>query len=325
MLRIRLEIKNFLCNHVPAFYIFVGLSLVSLCGGCSGKNESVNNDTIIFEDAFEVEETVDSVIENKKEINVWSENPDSLSRYMRNSTEWDRYRQGILPMMTETAPEYLKKLLNNEYSGFIVVDKSRMKVILFDKYGIEKKSYGMACAKNYGTKHEKGDSKTPEGFFSVEGTYDSTEWLFRDDNGKVSKKKGQFGPRFIRLRIPGTSQIGIHGTCAPWSIGCRASHGCIRIKNENILELVELVEPGMPVIIVPGKKDMIENLKNDIEIPWIATAWNAKKPKTDVEKDDNMLIQQSDTIPSNDSISHPVDTIQKSIEAEPVLPDSILQ
>ena len=68
----------------------------------------------------------------------------------------------------------------------------------------------MACAKNYGTKHKKADSRTPEGFFEVEGIYNSTDWLYTDDDGVTSKKKGQFGPRFIRLKIPVTSQIGIH-------------------------------------------------------------------------------------------------------------------
>ena len=42
---------------------------------------------------------------------------------------------------------------------------------------------------NFGTKHEKGDSRTPEGLFSVEGIYDSTDWLFTDDDGVTSKKK----------------------------------------------------------------------------------------------------------------------------------------
>ena len=129
----------------------------------------------------------------------------------------------------------------------------------------------MACAKNYGSKHQKADSRTPEGFFSAQGVYDSTDWLFTDDNGVTSKKRGQFGPRFIRLRTPVTSQIGIHGTCAPWSIGARCSHGCIRITNEQIMELVEYVEVGMPIIVSPGLKDTKVNMAEGYDIPWIST------------------------------------------------------
>ena len=196
---------------------------------------------------------------------------EEAKEYMRTSPHSERYMKGILPSMADDQLDYCTRLLNNTHDGFIVVDKNRMKVILFDKYGVERRSYGMACAKNYGTKHKKADSRTPEGFFDVEGVYDSTDWLFTDDNGVQSPKKGQFGPRFIRLRTPVSSQIGIHGTCAPWSIGGRSSHGCIRIKNENILELVELVEKGMPVIVTPGRRDMEVNAREGYAVASIST------------------------------------------------------
>lgn len=192
--------------------------------------------------------------------------------YMRKSPDADKYLSGILPVIAKEVPQYATKLLNNQYDGFLVVDKASLRVLLYDRYGRQQRAYDMACAKNYGNKHKKADSRTPEGFFSVEGIYDSTDWLFTDDNGVTSKKKGQFGPRFIRLRIPTTSQIGIHGTCAPWSIGSRASHGCIRITNENIMELVDLVTPGMPAIVLPGKRDRKVNREEGYESLYFPTA-----------------------------------------------------
>ena len=39
--------------------------------------------------------------------------------------------------------------------------------------------------------------------------------------------------------------IGIHGTDEPWTIGRDVSHGCIRLKNEDIQRLVEQV--GIPL------------------------------------------------------------------------------
>lgn len=196
---------------------------------------------------------------------------EAAMEYMETSGHWDKFKDGIIPRMTRENLPYANKLLTSKYKRFIVVDKGKMKVQLYDRYGRKELEYGMACAKNFGTKHKKADSRTPEGFFSVEGIYDSTDWLFTDDNGVTSPKKGQFGPRFIRLRIPTTSQIGIHGTCAPWSIGSRASHGCIRVTNENILELVELVEVGMPVIVNPGSRDMRVNLEEGFDVPYITT------------------------------------------------------
>lgn len=189
-----------------------------------------------------------------------------------------KYSAGILPRMLEEVPQYAIRLLNNPHDGFIIVDKFTMRVILYDPYGCVRKEYKMACSKHYGTKHKKADNRTPEGFFSIEGIYDSTDWLYTDDDGKVSDVKGQFGPRFLRLKIPVTSQIGIHGTCAPWSLGGRRSHGCIRIANENILELAELVEPGMPVIVSPGRRDMAVNEDEGFDIPAVSTGKTRPTP-----------------------------------------------
>ena len=110
----------------------------------------------------------------------------------------------------------------------------------------------------------------------MKGIFNSTEWLYTDDDGNTSQKKGQFGPRLIRLLIPGITQIGIHGTCAPWSIGKRASHGCIRLTNENILDLVQYAEKRMPVIVVPGRKDTEVNQSEGYSTPWISTVANSK-------------------------------------------------
>lgn len=215
----------------------------------------------------------DSIIPEIKPYYTFS-SPAGAIEFMMDSENSKEYAKGILPQMANEELSYVEKLLNNEHDGFIVVDKSRMKVIKFNRFGVEEDSFGMACAKNYGTKHTKGDSRTPEGFFSVKQIQNSTDWHYVDDNGVVSEKTGEFGPRFIRLNIPGITSIGIHGTAAPWSIGGRRSHGCIRLTNENIMRMVDLVEPGMPVIITPGKKDMAVNMSEGYNIPSISTIHN---------------------------------------------------
>jgi hypothetical protein len=42
---------------------------------------------------------------------------------------------------------------------------------------------------------------------------------------------------------------GIHGTNDPASIGRSASHGCVRLRNEDIAKLYDMVEVGTPVYI----------------------------------------------------------------------------
>ncbi|MER9326411.1 L,D-transpeptidase [Mesorhizobium sp. M0152] len=42
----------------------------------------------------------------------------------------------------------------------------------------------------------------------------------------------------------------IHGTDEPWTIGTEASSGCIRMINEDIIELFDKVEVGTAVIVI---------------------------------------------------------------------------
>lgn len=193
-----------------------------------------------------------------------------LNEFIDHSPHKEEYRKGIIPAVARTDIGYAEVLVNNPHHLFLIVDKGRMKVVLYSRYGEKLDEIGMCCGRNYGNKRKKGDMRTPEGIFKVVGVFDSTEWLFTDDNGYTSPKKGQYGPRFIRLSVPGGG-IGIHGTGAPWSIGHRLSHGCIRVTNENILHLADIVEKDMPVIVSPGSRDVSRNLKEGVVVPRITT------------------------------------------------------
>lgn len=282
-------------------YIGFGLLMfLASCGGHSSNNDSNDSlgegDSIMIDESTKLSDsTAKSDSENNIGPNLKFSSAEDLKDYLKKSPKSNEYSQGIIPLIADKSLEYAEKLVNNTHDGFIIVDKGRMQVILYDKYGREKLNYGMACARNYGTKHKKADSRTPEGFFTAEGIYDSTDWLYTNDNGVTSKVKGQFGPRFIRLKCPNTSQIGIHGTGAPWSIGSRASHGCIRIKNENILELVKHVTVGMPIIVVPSKRDMEVNKAEGYDITWIPSAPGISEPQPGILKLDEPKKENSAT------------------------------
>lgn len=55
------------------------------------------------------------------------------------------------------------------------------------------------------------------------------------------------GHRVLKLNMPGYL---IHGTNAPYGVGMRVSHGCVRLYPENIEFLYELVAVGEMVMIV---------------------------------------------------------------------------
>jgi lipoprotein-anchoring transpeptidase ErfK/SrfK len=59
------------------------------------------------------------------------------------------------------------------------------------------------------------------------------------------------GPRWVGLNKHG---YGIHGTNAPGSIGKAASHGCIRLRNHDIVQLFALVSVG-DTVQIRGERD----------------------------------------------------------------------
>jgi hypothetical protein len=46
-----------------------------------------------------------------------------------------------------------------------------------------------------------------------------------------------------------TGAVGIHGTAEPWTLGTRASHGCIRMHVSDVIDLYDRVPLGTPVLI----------------------------------------------------------------------------
>lgn len=90
------------------------------------------------------------------------------------------------------------------------------------------------------------DTPTPTGEFFVTDLVDTGE------------PDGAYGPYAIGLSAHsdtltefagGDGQVGIHGTNDPSSIGNAVSHGCIRLPNEVVGRLIELVPLGTPVTI----------------------------------------------------------------------------
>lgn len=144
---------------------------------------------------------------------------------------------------------------------FIVVDKGAMEVQLHHVDSGKVKAYRCALGRGLGQKREKGDCRTPEGIFFVGNVYDSAGRFYTSPEGVRSPNPGQYGPKFIRVSGAGYSSIGIHGTDSPRSLGRRVSHGCIRISNKDILDLVKYVEPGMKIIIKPGPKDSTRTIE----------------------------------------------------------------
>jgi lipoprotein-anchoring transpeptidase ErfK/SrfK len=86
--------------------------------------------------------------------------------------------------------------------------------------------------------------ETPIGLFFVQARYVPSEYpilgAYAFETSGYSKLSDW----------PGGGVVGVHGTNSPWLIGQAVSHGCVRLRNSDILALRRYVRLGTPVKIV---------------------------------------------------------------------------
>ena len=74
-----------------------------------------------------------------------------------------------------------------------------------------------------------------------------SRWIgfYRDCKGR----NGWDGEQY--LDIEGCTVAGFHGTPHRWTVGRAVSHGCVRLYEENVQEVFDLVRVGTPVTVLP--------------------------------------------------------------------------
>lgn len=133
---------------------------------------------------------------------------------------WLALASGSVPVSTSSPPK-------PEGTMHIVIDTRSLRLTLFVD-GKPYKSYPIAVGRQ-----EKWDW-SPVG-----------EWKIVN---KGLNWGGGFGTRWMGLNVP-WGVFGIHGTNKPYSIGTRASGGCIRMYNHHVEELYGWIPLGTKVII----------------------------------------------------------------------------
>ena len=75
------------------------------------------------------------------------------------------------------------------------------------------------------------------------------EMLEREPDLPKVMPGGPDNPLGARALYLGNTLYRIHGTAQPWTIGTSVSSGCIRLTNENIIDLYKRTEVGAKVIV----------------------------------------------------------------------------
>src|SRR5437773_906532 len=125
------------------------------------------------------------------------------------------------------------------------------------------RSYPVSTSR-FGVGTEEGSNKTPTGYFRVvqkigDGLPSGTIFQSRiplEPDDPLPPTEDLVMSRILWLE--GLEEhnantrdrfIYIHGTKHENKIGSPASHGCVRMRNSDVVELFELVDDGTPVVI----------------------------------------------------------------------------
>jgi hypothetical protein len=142
-------------------------------------------------------------------------------------------------------PAITVKRLRRIHHTYISLHRSGFKLRLFKNLR-RVRTYGIAVgAAGYGT---------PGGLFRVRSKDYNPAWHV-PNSAWAGSLAGQTIPpgdprnplRVVFMSLGGS--IGIHGTSEPWSIGTRASHGCIRMRSGDVRNLASRTPVGTPVLI----------------------------------------------------------------------------
>lgn len=162
------------------------------------------------------------------------------------------------PVKKEKKEEY-KDIYKGEYDKsktFIVISKKDQLLTVYAPVNgdtMPVAQYPVCLSLNKGQKQKPGDMRTPESEpgepFVIDAIKPAKDWThdFGDGRGAILA----YGDWFLRLKTPGHTGIGIHGsTNNDESVPGRASEGCIRLHDPDIITLKEqFARIGMPVII----------------------------------------------------------------------------
>ncbi|MSU00483.1 L,D-transpeptidase family protein [Tissierella pigra] len=115
---------------------------------------------------------------------------------------------------------------------------------------------GKEIIKKYPVATGKEPEYTPEGKFSIIVKYVNPAWggAGRSKPIKGGAPNNPLGKRWMGLNIKGGGVYGIHGNSNEHSIGKYISLGCIRMFNEDVEYLYNIVEKNTPVWIGSEEK-----------------------------------------------------------------------
>jgi lipoprotein-anchoring transpeptidase ErfK/SrfK len=148
--------------------------------------------------------------------------------------------------LVSVSPKVTFANLARVYGTVVTIDRNHFKLRLFKALKF-RKSYPIAVG--------MAGLDTPAGRYAIQNKQVNPAWHV-PNSAWAGSLAGQVIPggapnNPLRARWLGIANgVGIHGTAEDWSIGTRASHGCIRMHVSDVIDLYGRVPVGSPVLIV---------------------------------------------------------------------------
>jgi lipoprotein-anchoring transpeptidase ErfK/SrfK len=150
---------------------------------------------------------------------------------------------------TEIDPRFQKQLVaysGSEKPGTIIIDTRERFLYLVEhggkalRYGVGvgREGFTWAGVKEITMKKEWPDWRPPD------------EMLKRRPDLPTYMAGGPENPLGARALYLGSSLYRIHGSNEPWTIGTQVSSGCIRMRNEDVIDLYDRVKVGTKVVVI---------------------------------------------------------------------------
>ena len=157
--------------------------------------------------------------------------------------EWAEARRA------EADPRYRRQVIayeGGEKPGTIIIDTPRRFLYLVQEggravrygIGVGRPGFTWAGVKEVSAKREWPDWTPP------------AEMIRRRPDLPRHMAGGRENPLGARALYLGSSLYRIHGSNEPWTIGTAVSSGCIRMRNEDVIDLYGRVHVGTKVVVI---------------------------------------------------------------------------
>ncbi|MEA2229536.1 MAG: hypothetical protein QOF04_3166 [Solirubrobacteraceae bacterium] len=154
-------------------------------------------------------------------------------------------RRTVHQPLVRVSPTVTYKNLAQVYNTVLTIDRPSFKLRLFK---------GLKFSRSYGIAVGMAGLETPAGRYAIQNKQVNPAWHV-PNSAWAGSLAGQVIPggapnNPLKARWMGIANgVGIHGTAESWSIGTRASHGCIRMHVNDVVDLFRRVPVGTPVLI----------------------------------------------------------------------------